>query len=351
MILVTGAGGLVGSQAVAYYAEKCEDVIGIDNNMRSYFFGEEGSVESTIRRLKSNKRYRHFSVDIRDSNEVQRIFQTYGNEIQAVIHCAAQPSHDWASKEPHTDFAINAVGTLNLLEAYRSFCPKASFVFTSTNKVYGDSPNFLPLVERETRWDVSSEHYAHKFGIDENFGIDASTHSIFGVSKTSADLMVQEYGRYFGLNTVCFRGGCLTGPGHQGAQLHGFLSYLVKCCVNEKKYTVFGYKGKQVRDNIHSHDLVSAFDHYIKCPRPGEVYNIGGGVFSNVSMIEAIDKVQNLSGKKLDYDISDQSRIGDHVWYVSDLRKFMTHYPTWNVTRRIDDILQEMVSVECEKSS
>ena len=350
MILVTGAGGLIGSQAVAYYTEKCEDVIGIDNNMRSYFFGEEGNVERTIRQLKNSKRYRHFSADIRDTSEIQRIFQTYGNEIRAVIHCAAQPSHDWASKEPQTDFSINAVGTLNLLEAYRLFCPSASFVFTSTNKVYGDGPNFLPLIERETRWDVSSEHCAHEFGIDESFGIDTTTHSIFGVSKTAADLMVQEYGRYFGLNTVCFRGGCLTGPGHQGAQLHGFLSYLVKCCVNEKKYTVFGHKGKQVRDNIHSHDLVSAFDHYIKSPRPGEVYNIGGGVFSNVSMIEAIDKVQDFSGKKLDYNIVDQSRIGDHIWYISDLRKFMMHYPEWSVTRRIDDILQEMVSVECERS-
>jgi CDP-paratose 2-epimerase len=349
VILVTGSGGLIGSQAVKHFCHSDKEVVGIDNNMREYFFGEDGKVSSVIEGLKNQKNYTHYSVDIRDAEHVDKIFCSYGKKIKAVIHCAAQPSHDWAAKEPLTDFSINSLGTLNLLESYRKYSPDACFIFTSTNKVYGDKPNSLPLIEKEKRWDLEETHQFYQFGIDENFGIDSCKHSLFGVSKASADLMVQEYGRYFGLNTVCFRGGCLTGPGHQGAQLHGFLSYLVKCCIKGKKYTIFGYKGKQVRDNIHSHDLVKAFEEYMTNPRPGEVYNIGGGIYSNTSMIEAIDLIQDYSGKELDYEIIETPRIGDHIWYISDLRKFMNHYPQWKITKNNHQIIKEMVDAECEK--
>lgn len=349
MILVTGSGGLIGSQSVEHFINLGHDVVGIDNNMRSYFFGSDGNVSDTIDLLKIRARYTHFDTDIRDLDSLEGIFKRYGSNITAIIHCAAQPSHDWASREPITDFTINALGTLNLLELCRKYCPEAAFIFTSTNKVYGDKPNFLPLVETDTRWAIDAAHPYSKDGIDENFGVDGTLHSIFGASKVSADLMVQEYGRYFGMKTVCFRGGCLTGPNHKGAELHGFLSYLVKACVNKKKYTVFGHKGKQVRDNIHSHDLVCAFEEFIKKPRIAEVYNIGGGTFANVSMIEAIHKVQELSGIDLDYEVSNVARTGDHIWYISDLRKFMGHYPEWKITRNIDSILEEMVEKECKK--
>ena len=348
MIIVTGAGGLIGSQAVEYFADAGLDVVGIDNNMRSYFFGKDGDVSSTISSLQTIKRYTHFDTDIRDFDLLKSIFKRYAGSITAIIHCAAQPSHDWACKEPITDFSVNAMGTVNLLELCRQYSPDAAFIFTSTNKVYGDRPNYLPLVELETRWSIDPAHYYALNGIDESIGLDNTLHSIFGASKASADLMVQEYGRYFGMKTVCFRGGCLTGPNHQGTELHGFLSYLVKACAREKNYTVFGYKGKQVRDNIHSYDLVCAFDHFIKDPRPGEVYNIGGGTYANISMIEAINKIQDLSGKEMKYEISEKSRIGDHIWYVSDIRKFMNHFPGWKITKSIDNILEEMVSKECE---
>jgi len=349
MIIITGSGGLIGSQSVLYFCNIGEEVVGIDNNMREYFFGSDGRVSNVIDILKNKKNYTHYQIDIRDSNSIDEIFSKYGKNIRAVIHCAAQPSHDWAAKEPFVDFSINSLGTLNLLESYRKYCHNASFIFTSTNKVYGDKPNFLPLIEKEKRWDLESSHQFSKFGIDENFGIDLCKHSLFGVSKASADLMVQEYGRYFGLNTVCFRGGCLTGPGHQGAQLHGFLSYLVKCCVKEKKYTIFGYKGKQVRDNIHSYDLVKAFDEYIKNPKPAQIYNIGGGIYSNTSILEAIELIQKYSGKQLNYEVIDSPRIGDHIWYISDLRKFINDYPNWKITKNNDQIIKEMVDAECEK--
>lgn len=350
MILVTGAGGLIGSQSVEYFMSEGHEVIGIDNNMRSYFFGHDGNVTDVLIHLKKNKKYTHFDVDIRDFKSICDIFKKYSNNINAIIHCAAQPSHDWASKEPATDFTVNALGTLNLLEAYKNYCPDAIFIFTSTNKVYGDKPNFLPLIEEKSRWSLSPIYPNAENGINEDFGIDNTLHSIFGVSKAAADLMVQEYGKYFGLKTVCFRGGCLTGPNHKGAELHGFLSYLVKACINRKKYTIFGYKGKQVRDNIHSYDLVKAFDFFIKSPKTGgEVYNIGGGKFSNISMLEAIEKIQNLSSIKLSYELSDIPRIGDHKWYISDLSKFMSHFPEWKITKKIDDILEEMVDVECKK--
>jgi CDP-paratose 2-epimerase len=349
MILITGSGGLIGSQAVEYFTNKGHDVIGIDNNMRSYFFGTDGDVSNTITSLKENKRYTHFNIDIRNSNELEKVFKRYGESISAIIHCAAQPSHDWASKEPLTDFFVNAVGTANILELYRNNCPGASFIFTSTNKVYGDAPNKLPLLEKEKRWEVHEQHEYSKNGIDEKLSIDNTLHSIFGASKVSADILVQEYGKYFGLNTVCFRGGCLTGPNHKGAELHGFLSYLVKCCVHEKKYKVFGYKAKQVRDNIHSLDLIKAFEQFMLSPKQGEIYNIGGGTYSNVSMLEAIEKIENLCSKKLDYSITEEHRIGDHIWYISDLRKYMNDYPDWKITRNVDSILEEMVSFECEK--
>ena len=354
MIIVTGAGGLIGSQAVKYFTSAGEDVVGIDNNMRKYFFGEDGDVKKVLEEMSTLRRYHHHDIDIRNKEDVDKVFAAHGKSVRAIIHCAAQPSHDWAAKDPHVDFTVNALGTLNLLESYRAHCPHASFIFTSTNKVYGDRPNFLPLKEGKTRWEIDAlvgpESYEiSKFGIGENFGIDLCKHSLFGVSKASADLMVQEYGQYFGLNTVCFRGGCLTGPGHQGAQLHGFLSYLVKCCVHGKKYSIFGYGGKQVRDNIHSLDLVMAFEAYINNPRPGEVYNIGGGVYANTSMLEAIDTIQGYSKRTLDYTIQKDPRIGDHIWYISDLRKFMSHYPDWKITRPIDEILKEMVDIECEK--
>lgn len=348
MLIVTGAGGLIGSQAVKYFTDAGFDVVGIDNNMRSYFFGKDGDVSTTISSLQSIKRYTHFDTDIRDFDLLQSIFKRYTGNITAIIHCAAQPSHDWACKEPITDFTVNAIGTLNLLELCRQYSPDAAFIFTSTNKVYGDKPNYLPLIELDTRWSIDPTHHYSLNGIDESIGLDNTLHSIFGVSKASADLMVQEYGRYFGMKTVCFRGGCLTGPNHQGAELHGFLSYLVKACVREKNYTVFGYKGKQVRDNIHSYDLVCAFDHFINNPRSGEVYNIGGGTYANISMIEAINKIQDLSGKEMKYEISETPRIGDHIWYVSDISKFMNHFPGWKITKSIDDILEEMVGKECE---
>ena len=349
MIIVTGAGGLIGSQAVNHFTSLGMDVVGIDNNMRSYFFGQDGDVSSSIDALKSNKRYKHHNIDIRDFNELEIVFKKYNSSIIAIIHCAAQPSHDWACKEPITDFSINAQGTINLLELCRQYSSNAVFIFTSTNKVYGDKPNFLPLVELETRWSIDPMHTGAAEGIDENFGIDNTLHSVFGASKVAADIMVQEYGKYFGMKTGCFRGGCLTGPNHRGAELHGFLSYLVKACVNEKHYTVFGHKGKQVRDNIHSYDLIVAFEKFIENPRAGEVYNIGGGKYANISMLEAIQKIQKICGKELSYDISDSPRIGDHIWYVSDLRKFMNHYPGWKITKNIDDILEEMIEKECQK--
>ena len=335
-VLVTGAGGLIGSAACLFYLKKGCKVIGIDNDMRAYFFNT--SVQQCIDKLVKYKNYIHFQTDIRDSLKITDIFAN--NPIDAIIHTAAQPSHDWAAKEPATDFTINANGTLNLLEASRQYCADAPFVFTSTNKVYGDTPNKIELVETATRYSPKDP----TFTIDETMSIDNCTHSLFGVSKCAADLLVQEYGRYFNMPTVSFRGGCLTGPNHQGAELHGFLSYLVKCTVTGKKYTVYGHKGKQVRDNIHCDDLISAFDCFIQKPRCGEVYNIGGGKYANISMIEAIEKIEELTGKKLNYNITNKSRIGDHIWYVSNLEKFMSHYPEWTQPRAIDDTIIDMVN-------
>jgi CDP-paratose 2-epimerase len=318
-------------------------VIGIDNDMRGYFFGSKAS--TSWKGLELQNEYKNFTLincDIRDYNGIEKVFIDYGQDIKAIIHTAAQPSHDWAAKEPITDFTINANGTLNLLELTRIYSPKAAFIYTSTNKVYGDTPNNLPLIELEDRWELTETHKFYKNGIDESMNIDASLHSLFGVSKLSGDLMVQEYGRYFGMFTVCFRGGCLTGPNHSGAELHGFLAYLMKCAVTKTEYRIFGYKGKQVRDNIHSFDLVNAFYHFILNPKKAVVYNIGGSRFSNCSMKEAIQKCEEISGNKMKVQYLDDNRVGDHIWWISDISKFKNDYPNWELTYNIDDILTEI---------
>lgn len=343
--LITGSSGLIGSEASRSWAQKGFKVIGIDNDMRSYFFGPEASTSPMEEQLKStfdNFTSRH--IDIRDFDKVSELFKEYSSDIKVIIHTAAQPSHDWAAKEPHTDFSINATGTLNLLEATRTYCPNASFIFTSTNKVYGDKPNELPLDELEYRWEVRQDHPFYEYGIDETMSIDQSKHSLFGASKLAADILVQEYGKYFGMNTVAFRGGCLTGPSHQGVQLHGFLSYLIKCAMDGRHYTIFGYKGKQVRDNIHSADLIKAFWNYYENPRVGEVYNIGGSRNSNISILEAIVKIREISGKQISYSVSDDARSGDHIWYVSDICKFRSHYPDFEYDYDMDRILTEMLN-------
>src|SRR4051812_4936137 len=343
LVVVTGSGGLVGSETARLFAERGWEVVGIDNDMRARFFGPEASTSSNLNRLRRDlPGYRHELLDIRDREAVEALFARFGRAIGAVVHAAAQPSHDWAAREPHTDFGVNAVGTLNLLEAARAHAPEAPFVFTSTNKVYGDTPNRLPLVERATRWEVEPGHPFADRGIDETMSIDGTLHSIFGVSKAAADLMVQEYGRYFGMPTVAFRGGCLTGPAHAGTELHGFLSYLMICAVSSRPYRVFGYKGKQVRDNIHSADLVEAFAQFIRAPRAGEVYNIGGSRHSNCSMLEAIEMCEQISGKKLNWSYEETNRIGDHIWWISDVRKFQTHYPRWKFRYGIHEILEEI---------
>jgi CDP-paratose 2-epimerase len=343
IVLITGSGGLIGSESVSFFADKFDLVIGIDNNLRQYFFGKEASTDWNRNRLSEKfSNYKDYSIDIRNYNDLEVLFKKYGSDISLIIHTAAQPSHDWAAKEPLTDFSVNATGTLNLLELTRLHCPDSVFIFTSTNKVYGDNPNLLPLVELENRWEIDSRHPYFEKGIDEQMSIDHSKHSVFGASKVAADIMVQEYGRYFNMRTGVFRGGCLTGPNHSGAQLHGFLAYLMKCAITGNHYTIFGYKGKQVRDNIHSFDLVNMFWHYYQAPRFGEVYNAGGSRFSNCSMIEAIALCEEITGNKLSYSYSDANRIGDHIWYISDVSKFQDHYPKWKFTYGIKETLEEM---------
>lgn len=341
--IVTGSAGLIGAQTTRFLADKGMAVAGLDNDMRSYFFGEEASTRWSRERLVMEVRgYEHFDVDIRDEQAIDRIFSRYGQDIGLIVHAAAQPSHDWAAREPRTDFTINAGGTLNLLEATRRYCPRAVFIFLSTNKVYGDTPNRLPLVEKDTRWELPASHPYGEQGIDESMSIDQTLHSLFGASKAAADLLVQEYGRYFDMQTVCFRGGCLTGPGHAGAELHGFLAYLVKCAITNRRYTVLGYKGKQVRDNIHSHDLVNAFWHFFQEPRSAEVYNIGGGRFSSCSMLEAISLCESLTGRPMDWSYTEANRIGDHMWWISNNRKFQSHFPDWHLTYGIEKIVTEI---------
>jgi CDP-paratose 2-epimerase len=341
-IIVTGSAGLIGSETVKHYARSGARVVGIDNDMRSQFFGGEASTKSTRDELvKALPEYEHHDLDIRDAKAVSDLFAAHRGKIRAVVHTAAQPSHDWAARDPQTDFTVNANGTLNLLEAARQNCPEAPFVFTSTNKVYGDTPNRLPLLELETRWEIAPDH-EYTPGIPETMSIDATKHSLFGASKAAADLLVQEYGRYFGMPTACFRGGCLTGPAHAGAELHGFLSYLMKCCVSGRPYRVFGYKGKQVRDNIHSFDLVAAFAAFIDAPRVAEIYNIGGGRFCNCSILEAIALCEEISGGKLTWNYEETNRIGDHIWWISDVRKFQSHYPQWKFRYGLREILEEI---------
>ena len=341
--IVTGSAGLIGAETVRLFAGRGLTVVGIDNDMRRHFFGDEAStVWSRDLLCLEVTGYIHRDEDIRNTPAMTNIFEEYGSDIKVVVHAAAQPSHDWAAKDPVTDFAVNADATLALLELTRRHCASAIFIYASTNKVYGDTPNLLPLVELETRWEVETSHSFYERGVDESMSIDHSTHSLFGVSKAAADLLVQEYGRYFGMKTACFRGGCLTGPGHSGTQLHGFLAYLSKCAVSEHTYTVFGYKGKQVRDNIHSSDFVSAFWHFYQNPLSGAVYNIGGGRETSCSVLEAIDLCREITGRQLKWSYSDTNRSGDHIWWISDVRKFQRDYPTWRVSYDLKATLSEI---------
>lgn len=348
--IITGSGGLVGANSVRHFAPQFDYIVGVDNDMRSYFFGQEASTRWAIDELKTQlPNYLHEVVDIRDAPSINALFERYGDEIELVIHTAAQPSHDWAAQEPLTDFNINATGTLIMLEATRKFSPAATFIFTSTNKVYGDSPNRLPLVETESRWELDQEHDWHRFGIPETMSIDATLHSLFGASKVAADIMCQEYGRYFGMNTGVFRGGCLTGRGHSGAELHGFLAYLVRCVAEGRPYTVFGYGGKQVRDNIHADDLVTAFGLFHSKPRAGEVYNIGGGRELSCSMLEAIAVAERVAGRPLDWSYSDENRVGDHMWWISDTRKFEGHFPEFRMSFDLEAIVADIYSEGAER--
>jgi CDP-paratose 2-epimerase len=340
--IITGAGGLVGGESAAFFAEAGFDVVGIDNDMRGRLFGPNASTRPQLDDL--CQRYpdlRMLDVDIRDGDAVDAVFRDHAQGLELVIHTAAQPSHDWAATDPPLDFAINATGTLNLLEAARRHTPDATFIYTSTNKVYGDRPNSLPLLELETRYELPEDHPFYA-GIDTSMSIDASLHSLFGVSKASADLLVQEYGRYFGMPTVCYRGGCLTGPRHAGARLHGFLSYLMRCTVTGERYVVNGYGGKQVRDNLHSADLVAALAAFVANPRAGAVYNIGGGRESNCSMLEAIEECERIVGRELDRGYVEEPRVGDHQWWISDLSEFRRDFPEWSVRHDVPAILEEI---------
>lgn len=339
-ILVTGSSGLIGSEAVEHFDHQGHQVHGIDNNMRQAFFGDPGDTTWNLERLRRvTNHFTHHNVDIRDRIAIESLFRS--KRFDMIIHCAAQPSHDKARDIPILDFEVNALGTVNLLEATRLHCPEAVFIFLSTNKVYGDAPNEVPFKELETRWEYARpEDYN---GITENCRIDRTLHSLFGASKASADLMAQEYGRYFGMKVCIFRGGCLTGPSHSGVELHGFLSYLVKVAISGGTYTVFGYKAKQVRDNIHSHDVVRAMEEFAADPRPGEVYNMGGGRENSISMLEAIAKTEQMSGKKMNWNYVDENRKGDHICYISDLAKFKSHYPNWKITIGLDDIFHQII--------
>ena len=346
-ILVTGSSGLIGSEAVEHFDRDGHKVLGVDNNMRRVFFGPPGDTLWNLERLKRcTRQFTHAALDIRDRDAVMALFRE--NRFDLIIHCAAQPSHDKAADIALLDFEVNAMGTVNLLEAARQHCRDAAFIFMSTNKVYGDSPNEKPLTETATRYDYADP--ADFGGIDEACRIDRTTHSLFGASKVAADVYAQEYGRYFGMPVGIFRGGCLTGPSHSGVELHGFLSYLMKVALSGKPYTVFGYKGKQVRDNIHSFDVVRAFEEFARNPRPGEVYNLGGGRANSVSMLEAIAKIEALTDSKINWTYSEQARKGDHICYISNLTKLQNHFPRWSVTRGLDSILEEMVAAEREHS-
>ena len=341
--LITGSSGLVGSESVNFFCKKGFDVVGIDNDLRKFFFGKDGTtIWMKKKLLKENKNFKAINLDIRNYNSLEKIFKKYKKKISLIIHCAAQPSHDYGKNFPIIDFNVNATGTLNLLELTKIYCPNSPFIFMSTNKVYGDNPNDLKLIEKSKRWELKKNDKYFK-GIDESFPIDDCTHSFFGVSKTYADLIVQEYGKNVGLKTVCFRAGCITGPNHSGTKLHGFLSYLVKLSLKKKKYSIIGYKGKQVRDNIHSYDLVNCFWEFYKKPRKGAIYNIGGGRYSNCSIIEALEMVEKLSNTKIKKEYINKSRTGDHIWYISDLRKFKKDYPNWKQKYNTKKIIEELI--------
>lgn len=349
-VLVTGSAGLIGSETARLFHDRGYKIVGVDNDMRQEFFGAEASTKWNQKSLEQDLgNYTHVSADIRDKDAIEKLIQDIGQDLALIVHTAAQPSHDWAARDPHTDFTVNANGTLVLLEAYRQFASDAVFIFTSTNKVYGDTPNRLPLVELEFRWELDKKHAYFKHGIDENMSIDHTTHSLFGASKVAADVLVQEYGRYFGLKTHVFRGGCLTGPSHSGTALHGFLAYLMKCAATGDAYTVLGYKGKQVRDNIHSHDLVSAFWEVLQAPRSGEVYNIGGGRFSNCSMLEAIKLCEGITGRDMNWSYSETNRTGDHIWWISDTTRFEEHFPSWKMAYDVPTILTEIYEANHSK--
>ncbi len=347
-VLVTGSSGLIGSEAVEHYAGQGHHVHGIDNNMRRVFFGEPGDTLWNLRRLQSAyARFMHHDIDIRDREALESLFREVRFDL--IVHCAAQPSHDKAKDIPWLDFEVNALGTLNLLELTRRHCPEAVFIHMSTNKVYGDAPNEIPLKELDTRWEYARpEDFG---GVDEMCRIDRTTHSLFGASKTAADVMAQEYGRYFGMKVGVFRGGCLTGPSHSGVELHGFLSYLVKVAVLRKPYTIFGYKGKQVRDNIHSRDVIAAFEAFARNPRPGEVYNLGGGRGNSVSVLEAIELIEKAADTKINYVYSEKNRVGDHICYISNLTKLRTHFSEWDVTVSLPHMIEEMVAFERRRAT
>lgn len=342
--LITGSAGLVGSEAVKFFCDKGFDVVGIDNNLRKFFFGKDGSTSWVKKKLKRDyKNFYNYNTDIRNFNSLEKIFRKYSKKISLIIHCAAQPSHDYGKNYPTIDFNVNATGTLNLLELTKKFCPESCFIFMSTNKVYGDNPNNLELYETKSRFELKKKNKYYK-GINESFSIDNCIHSFFGVSKTYADLIVQEYGRNVGLKTVSFRGGCITGPNHSGAKLHGFLSYLIKSCILEKKYTLIGYNGKQVRDNLHSNDLINCFWEYYKKPSRGEIYNIGGGRYSNCSILEALNLVEQKCNIKIKKKIIKSPRMGDHIWYISDTAKFRSHYPKWKQKYNTEKIIEELIN-------
>ena len=343
IVIITGANGLVGSEAVSFFSKKRYTVIGIDNNLRKFFFGEDGSTSWIKRKIiKENKNYIHHNIDIRNSQALDKLFKRYKNNISLIIHCAAQPSHDYGKNYPKIDFNVNATGTLNLLELTKKYCPNTPFIFMSTNKVYGDNPNKLKILEKRTRYELSKKNKFYN-GVNEKLSVDDCTHSFFGVSKIYADLIVQEYGRNVGLKTVCFRAGCITGPNHSGAKLHGFLSYLVKQSLLKKEYTILGYKGKQVRDNLHSFDLINCFWEYFKKPKRGMVYNIGGGRFSNCSILEAISEIEYIAKIKIKRKFIKQNRIGDHIWYITDNKKFKKDYPNWKQKYNTKKIIKELI--------
>tara|TARA_B100000886_G_scaffold73897_1_gene47650 strand:+ start:4364 stop:5416 length:1053 start_codon:yes stop_codon:yes gene_type:complete len=342
--LITGSCGLVGSESALFFSKKGFEIVGIDNNSRRFFFGKDGDTGWIKSRLKKSiTKYYHYNIDIRSLDSLEKVFKKYGKRISLIIHSAAQPSHDWAKTRPFIDFDINAKGTLNLLELNKRYCPETPFIFMSTNKIYGDNPNLLPLKEKKSRWEINSNHKYYK-GIDESMSIDRCTHSFFGASKAYADLVVQEYGKNIGLKTACFRAGCITGPNHSGAKLHGFLSYLVKASLKKKKYTLIGYKGKQVRDNIHSEDLVECFWEFFKRPKRGAVYNTGGGRYSNCSIIEALNLVEKFANIRIKKKLLKQNRVGDHIWYVTSMKKFKKDYPNWKQKYSTKKIIRQLIN-------